>query len=223
MKKKKKKEYINKEKNIKKELWIFFDNINSLSLLLLTEIFINKTFNGEKIEDNIRIFGACNPYRKRKLTAEKCGLIREDDNEEELVYKVEQLPQSLLYYVFNFGSIYNKDEKKYIKSIIQKIFKKDEEELYKLTTEAISKCHIFLRKTFEDPSIVSLREIARFTNCVEFFQDYFLKKNNKSKYELDDDTKKYYKIKSIICSIYLCYYIRLINDEKRMPLILYYK
>jgi len=175
----KEQEYISKEKNIKKELWVFFDEINtSLSLSLLTEIFINRTFNGEKLEDNIRLIGACNPYRRRNLTAEKCGLTREDDKEEELVYKVEQLPQSLLYYVFSFGSIKNEDEKKYIYSIVQKIFNKDEEELHKLTTEAISKCHIFLRKTFKDPSIVSLREIARFTNCVEFFHDYFIKKNN---------------------------------------------
>ena len=81
-----------------------------------------------------------------------------------------------MHYVFNFGSIKDEDEKKYIKSIINKIFDKNEEELHNLTTEAISKCHIFLRKTFEDPSIVSLREIVRFTKCVEFFQDYFLKK-----------------------------------------------
>jgi len=73
---------------------------------------------------------------------------------------------------------------------------------------------MFLRKTFGDPSIVSLREIARFTKCVEFFQDYFLKKNKQSKNEIDDDTKKYYKIKSIICSIYLCYYLRLINEQR---------
>ena len=212
----KKQEYINEKKNIKKELWVFFDEINTcLSLSLLTEIFINRTFNGENLEENIRLIGACNPYRRRKLTAEKCGLTREDDKEDELVYKVEQLPQSLLYYVFSFGSIKKEDEKKYIKSIIQKLFTKEEEELHKLTTEAISKCHIFLRETFEDPSVVSLREIARFKNCVEFFQDYFLKKNNQSKNKIDNDTKKYYKIKSIICSIYLCYYIRLITDEKR--------
>ena len=212
----KKQEYINEKKNIKKELWVFFDEINTcLSLSLLTEIFINRTFNGEKLEENIRLIGACNPYRRRKSTAEKCGLTREDDKEDELVYKVEQLPQSLLYYVFSFGSIKEEDEKKYIRSIIQIIFNKDEEELHKLTTEAISKCHIFLRETFEDPSVVSLREIARFKNCVEFFQDYFLKKNNQNKNKIDDDTKKYYKIKSIICSIYLCYYIRLITDEKR--------
>ena len=212
----KKQEYINKLKNIKNELWVFFDEINTcLSLSLLREIFINRTFNGEKLEDNIRLIGACNPYRKRKEAAEIYGIARENNQEDELVYKVEQLPQSLLYYVFNFGSIKGEDEKKYIKSIIQIIFNKDEEELLKLSTEAISKCHKFLRKYFEDPSIVSLREIVRFTKCVEFFQDYFLKKNKQSKNKIDDDTKKYYKIKSIICSIYLCYYIRLINDEKR--------
>ena len=201
-----------KVKKNNKELWIFFDEINTcLSLSLLTEIFINRTFDGEKLDDNIRLIGACNPYRRRKLTAEKCGLSREDEIEDNLVYKVEQLPQSLLFYVFSFGSLKDEDEKKYIK----KIFDKNEEELHNLTTEAISKCHIFLRKTFEDPSIVSLREIARFTKCVEFFQDYFLKKYNQKKNDIDDETKKLYKIKSIICSIYLCYYIRLIDDQKR--------
>jgi len=35
---------------------------------------------------------------------------------------------------------------------MQILFTKDEEELYKLTTEAISKCHIFLRNTLGDSS-----------------------------------------------------------------------
>ena len=208
--------YINKEKNLKKELWVFFDEINTcLSLSLLTEIFINKTFNGEKLEKNIRLIGACNPYRKRIFSSEKCGLSREDDKDDDLVYQVEQLPQSLLYCVFSFGTIQNSDEKKYIKSIIQKLFNKEEENLHKLTTEAISKCHIFLRENFKDPSVVSLREIARFRKCVEFFHDYFLKKSNKTSELIDVETRKLYKIKSIICSIYLCYYIRLINEDIR--------
>ena len=180
-------EYIDKEKKIKKELWVFFDEINTcLSLSLLTEIFINRTFNGEQLENNIRLIGACNPYRRRVFATEKCGLTREDDKNDDLVYKVEQLPQSLLYYVFSFGTIQDSHEKKYIKSIIQKLFIKGEENLHKLTTEAISKCHIFLRKIFKDPSIVSLREIARFAKCVNFFQNYFLKKSNRSNHSLDE-------------------------------------
>ena len=89
---------------------------------------------------------------------------------------------------------------------------------YIYRTEAISECHKFLRESFEDLSIVSLREIARFTKCVEFFQDYFIKKNIQKKEIINDDTKELYrinKIKSIICSLYLCYYIRLIKCEKK--------
>ena len=144
-----------------------------------------------------------------------CGLTIKEDKEDDLVYKVHQLPLSLLYYVFSFGSLNDEFEKKYISSIINKLFNCNEKELHKLTTDAISESHIFLRKNFDDPSIVSLRELSRFTKCVEFFQDYFIYKNNQNKNSIDDDTKKIYKIKSIICSIYLCYYIRLINDEER--------
>ena len=231
MKEMNKKAKSDKYKN--KELWVFFDEINTcLSFSLLTEIFINKTFNGEKLEDNIRLIGACNPYRKRKELIERCGLTREDDEDDQLVYKVEQLPQSLLYYVFSFGSLRDDDEKKYIRSIIQKLFTKEEENLRDLTTKVISKCHIFLRRYFgNDPSIVSLREIARFKTCVEFFLDYFSKKEKfiyenkikkhskddepKSNFEIDDETKKLFKIKNIICSFYLCYFIRLTNEEIR--------
>ena len=211
------------EKYKGKELWVFFDEINTCSSpSLLTEIFINRTFNLEKLEDNIRLIGACIPFRKRKELIERYGLTRENYEDEQLVYKVEQLPQSLLYFVFNFGSLEDNNEKNYIKSIIHKLFIKEEEKLHDLTAEAISKCHIFLRRSFgNDPSIVSLREIARFKKCVEFFDDYFIKKNDflKMSYEIinnnDSETKKVNKIKSIICSIYVCYYIRLKNDNIR--------
>ena len=195
------------------ELWLFFDEINTCkSLSLLTEIFINRTYFGKEISDNIRLIGACNPYRKRKGDKEKCGLSFPDDIDNDLVYLVEPLPQSLLYYVFSFGSIDEEDEKKYIYSIIAKLFSKEENELHEITTEAISKCHIYLRDAY-DSSVVSLREIARFTKCVEFFCEYFTKKN---KYKERTNNEKNNKIRSIICSLYLCYYIRLTN-----PLIRY--
>ena len=207
---KEKDEIAKKQKD--EELWLFFDEINTcLSLSLITEIFINRTYEGNKISDNIRLIGACNPYRKRKGNKEKCGLSLSQDNDDELVYLVQPLPQSLLYYVFSFGSIDEIDEKKYIHSIIKKLFTEEEKDLHEITTEAISKCHIYLRNTF-DSSVVSLREIARFTKCVEFFKKYFTLKN---KYENENNNEKNNKIRSIICSIYLCYYIRLIDDLKR--------
>ena len=195
-----------------KELWVFFDEMNTcLSLSLLTDIFINRNCNGNKINDKIRLIGACNPYRRRKGNKEKCGLSMSDDNDNELVYLVQPLPQSLLYYVFSFGSINELDEKKYIHSIIEKLFTQEEQFLHEMTTEAISQCHLYLRKKF-DPSVVSLREIARFFKCIEFFNHYFTTKNN---YEKRQNNEKNNKLRSIICSIYLCYYIRLTDQEIR--------
>ena len=199
-------------KKVNDEKWVFFDEINTCQCFsLINEIFINRTFNGEKLNNNIRLIGACNPNRKRKVKTKKYGLNTEhdNDNENELVYLVNPLPQSLLYYVFNFGSINEDDEKKYIYSIIEQLFTKEEKKLHDITSDAIFQCHKYLRETF-DPSAVSLREISRFSKCVDFFQKYF---SIKDKYlNIDINNKqKLYKIKSIICSIYSCYYIKL-ND-----------
>ena len=200
------------KKNSDEELWLFFDEINTcLSLSLITEIFINRTYSGKKISENIRLIGACNPYRKRKGNKEKCGLSFSDDNDNEFVYLVEPLPQSLLYYVFSFGSIDDEDEKKYIYSIIENLFTKEEKNIHEITKEAISKCHVYLRNIY-DSSVVSLREIARFSKCVEFFMEYFTKKN---KFEDRPNNIKNNKIRSIICSIFLCYYIRLTESKIR--------
>ena len=218
-----------KLKEKEKEIWVFFDEINTcLSLSLLTEIFINRTYNGEKLDKRIRLIGACNPYRRRKIGTERCGLRRDedDDDDNELVYLVQPLPQSLLYYVFSFGSINEDDEKKYIYSIIEKLFSNDEKELHEITRDAIFECHKYLREAF-DPSVVSLREISRFSKIVDFFQKYYIIKNeyeeNKNRklkdYEIiqniEKGKEKLYKIKSIICSIYLCYYIKLTDNTKR--------
>lgn len=45
-----------------------------------------------------------------------------DDNENELVYLVEPLPQSLLYYVFSFGSINDSDEKNIFIALLNHYF-----------------------------------------------------------------------------------------------------
>ena len=207
------KKIVEEAKTIKKEIWILFDEINtSQSFALLTEIFINKTFNGEEISNYIRLIGACNPYRK-KFSNEKFGLSINDENENELVYLVKPLPQSLLYYVFSFGFINEEDEVKYIYSIIENLFEEDEKVLHEITKDVLLECHKYLRDLF-DPSFVSLRDISRFYKCVKFFQKYFQKKDEYLNIDIKDKIKLY-KIKSIICSIYLCYYFRLIDESTR--------
>ena len=59
----------------------------------------------EKLAKNIKLFQACNPYRIKERNKIKCGLSYPNDKFDDLVYLVKLLPQSLMYYVFNFGSI----------------------------------------------------------------------------------------------------------------------
>ena len=65
--------YIMKEINekanlVENETWVYFNHINTCpSFSLIKEIFVSRTFNGEKLNDKIRIIGSCYPYRIRKL------------------------------------------------------------------------------------------------------------------------------------------------------------
>ena len=211
-----------KAQNMSGDLWIFFDELNTCdSLALLTEIFVNHSYDGTKLSDNIRIIGACNPYRLLEKGRIKCGLSHPNDLPDDYVYLVKLLPQSLMYYVFNFGSLDEEDEKLYISSIISELFNEKEKTLEKATQDLIFQCHDFLRKTY-DKSIVSLRELSRFTKCFKFFMNDYLKKKEKYlgkkekvKIIKNNEEENFKKIKSVILSIYICYYTRLIDEGNR--------
>ena len=209
---------INEISKNKNGYWVIFDQISTcLSFSLLTEIFINRTIRGENLDDNIRLIAICNPLRYKQAKTENFYVTKEDKEEDDdlRIYKVNQLPQSLLCYAYNFN-IKDEDEKKYIHKIIDKLYDENEvkeKKLHKLTTETLYKCQKVIRNSFNDNSIVSLREINRFVKIYEFFMDYYKNKANKD--IINDKNKNIFKINSIICSIYICYYIRLKSDEKR--------
>ena len=171
------------------ELWIYFENLTNISLYLplITEIFSKKTYYGNKLNNNIRLIGECR-------------------------YQVHLLPQSLLYYIHYFSPIDEVYQKQYIYNIISKLFTTEEKNLCELTTEVILYCHKILRKSF-DPSAGSFLEIIRFSKLVEFFMDYFCKKNKFLCRSNSEKHEKNNKLRSIILSIYICYYFRL-NDER---------
>jgi hypothetical protein len=87
-----------------------------------------------------------------------------------------------------------------------------DKKLKEATKNVISQCHDYLRRTF-DPSVVSLREMRRFKKIYHFLIEYF---NNKKKLDkTKSGTEESTKLKSIIISIYLCYYIRLVDGTSR--------
>ena len=82
----------------------------------------NRTMKGKKIPNNLVFIAACNPYRIReKVKSINYGFINKKFENKELVYNVVPLPNSIINFVFDFGYLYEKDEKNYIISMIKQI------------------------------------------------------------------------------------------------------
>ena len=118
------------KKDINKDIWIFLDEINACNCLgLISELICRHSCNGEPLPENMVFIAACNPHRKQE-NKEKEGLKFENMKDlsgfSNLVYKVNELPDCLLNYVINFGSLSDKkdDEKKYIENIIKESIEK---------------------------------------------------------------------------------------------------
>ena len=65
------------------------------------------------------LISACNPYRKIEGNKDMCRLSLSGDIDKKLVHLIQSIYKSFLYYIFRFGSINDKDENCYIKSIIE--------------------------------------------------------------------------------------------------------
>ena len=160
-----------------------------------------------------------------------------------LVYTVNPLPHSLLNFVFDFGNLTPQDEKNYIKYIIKDAINKkyykekvpkdenDEDEEFKkikqLAGDMIIEAQNYIRE-FSDKSSVSLREIRRFNIFYEFFYDYLEKRKEfyeiqKQKQLYEGEDNEFYKkldgisiqVYAINFSVFVCYYLRITDKEKR--------
>jgi hypothetical protein len=104
---------------------------------LFKEIVCDRSMNGHLLPANIKIIAACNPYRLKKgLSAKEdtmAGLIFDHyaashlenvgtgitDPLKNLVYRVHPLPESMIDYVFDFGSLNPDTERLYIKAMLR--------------------------------------------------------------------------------------------------------
>ena len=218
-----------KEENNKKEnknkIWVFFDEINTCkSMSLISEIMLKRTAYGKEIKNNITFLAACNPYRRITKEIEKIGLIQKNKSSisETLVYKVYPLPNSLINFVFDFGNLYEEDEKKYIENIIKPVVKEivgNNPSHIKFVEEKIKNAIIisqnFIRNKY-DRSSISLREIRKFIILFEFFKKYNTNYYNEKGQEINERTeKKLIYENAINMSIYIVYYLRIPDNSTR--------
>ena len=208
---------INQKENLdNKKIWVFIDEINTCkSMGLFSEIICNHSCNGKKLNNNLVFIGACNPYRKSKNAQKINGLIYNNHKNQTItLYNVNPLSHSLMNFVYYFGSLSKEDEEKYIKAIIEDIFNENEEELKDVSTKILCEGHTYVKNN-GDSSLVSLREINRFKMCFKFFQNYYEnKKIVLNENDIQND-QTIIKKKSIILSLYTCYYLKISDNRLR--------
>ena len=201
-----------------KPVWVFFDEINTCnSLGLISEIMCKRTLQGKPINDKIFFFGACNPFKLIPNRKNEGLELEEDKRKLKLVYLVKPLPDSLLNFVFYFGSLHQKDERAYIKNILANaIFDAYQDKYIENTTQLISDSQKFLREKNGYYS-VSLRDIRRFCKFYNWFKDlYRLIQELKYIRVINQLSSKEIQDNSVVLSLYMTYYIRLTNKEDRM-------
>ncbi|CAG8448567.1 1498_t:CDS:10 [Acaulospora colombiana] len=153
-----------------KEIWLFFDEINTCNHIgLLADLIAHRMLLGKEIHSNIRLFAACNPYRIRTKAQSEVGLqtkeTRKYEEQSHLVYQVKPLPDQILDYVWDYGVLQPKEEKKYITIMVSDSLK---ELSHQVLPELLFESQQFIR-TSEEPYSVSLRDVKRAIKLVDFF------------------------------------------------------
>ena len=215
-------EYKNKYNNYKDEIYnkiknrkiiIFFDEINtSNSLGTIKRIICDENFRQKYvIPKRFIIICACNPYRflSEQNKNLQFGLSMRYQKNRKLVYTVNPLPYSLLNFALYFNDISEETAKKYIEKMNEKLMKIKNNDKIILINKLVTESHFFMIKK-GDISSVSLREINRIPKIFNFFfEQYFITFRNQILKQEDLVNK------SIILSLYFCYYLRLPTTKLR--------
>lgn len=160
------------------ERWLFLDEINtSESIGVMNEIICHRKCLGVSLPPNLIVMGACNPYKLRsKKSIETAGLTLKSKHDElsRLVYRVLPLPEIMVDYVWDFGSLNENDEKCYIYRMVDGLF--DDEKLQSLFSELLSVSQVFVRQKEASEYVVSLRDVYRCKLLTRWFMEVLKRK-----------------------------------------------
>jgi hypothetical protein len=167
-----------------KSVFVFLDEINTCGHMgLITEAICHRSINGQRLHEGIQILAALNPYRVRPKSSEEdvdAGLEYAKPqlknaaegaiDMKNLVYKVHPIPPTLRDFIFDFGSLDDDTELLYIQSMITNqlsSFSNPDER--SILADMVSRSQIYLREYEGDPSVVSLRDVQRCLDLLEWF------------------------------------------------------
>ena len=161
-------------------VYVFLDEINScVHMGLMTEAIVHRSVKGVRLHDGIKVLAACNPYRKWPPghQSHTPGLVFQlgestaPDAMSSLVYRVVPLAETLADFIFDFGALTEDKERLYIHSMVSgwPSLKHMGQLALNISAELILASQVFVRNVENDPSMVSLRDVKRCLDLVNFF------------------------------------------------------
>ena len=206
-----------KEINIKEQIWIFFDEINTCDHLgLISDIMYHHSLLGRPLSKHLVFLAACHPYKKYSLK-------HITDEYSTLVYRVHPLPETIIDYVWDYGALAPKDERDYIRRMLKELPDQYEDMLVDL----LSASQEFIRHTEQNSFCVSLRDVNRFIHLISWFKEMTDRRQKLSNLSSERffHLRKYYSmseeyndrpmIKSIVLALAHCYMSRLPTADLR--------
>ena len=204
-----------------KKLWIFFDEFNTSALQsVVGEIMIDRycSVGAEDIRQippNIVFIAACNPYRL-KVKQNNVGLVPKSEDTM-LSHRVFPIPERILNYIWDFGQLSDDDERKYAINIISKanlfadLPERDRKTHHEKFAGVAYNCHRNIKKS-DELSAMSLRDLNRVAKTYSWFRAIY---QEIDRLGIDKITDQINRVQSTICSLMLCYGLRLNGQPER--------
>ncbi|OMJ85343.1 hypothetical protein SteCoe_13379 [Stentor coeruleus] len=217
----------------KKRYWVFFDEFNTSDYVgTISNIIVEKKFEGKEIPENVKFVAACNPYRLKSVQfemREDVGLqksLKYRQGSAQLIHIVKPLPYKIIEFVSDFGSLQDSELYSYAELIIRNMIGRKASLDY---PKIVCCIHKYYSET-DDVSSVSLRDVVRFAKLYNWFRESisqrkrikmkksslrFLKEHKYEPYNENDDDESI----SLVLSITHCYYLRLSSLDHRREIL----
>ena len=207
------------KKHLSNQVWLFLDEINTCDHLgIIADVICHHKCLGKSLVPNLTILAACNPYKLRNtsaiFTAGLQGKIKADELSR-LVYRVHPLPESLVDYVWDYGSLSSTDEGKYIERMVSSVFSREEDT--RLLGNLLKVSQQFVRETEGNSSSVSLRDVDRCRRLVLWFLKILPKKQAHTALCVPHYVAKNsdFTLRSIVLALAVCYHSRFAENVVR--------
>jgi len=217
---------VEKEAAQGQQVWAFFDEINTCEELgLLNEIICHRRMLGRAIHPRVAMLAACNPYKKAPKNTLTAGLESKQamrgKEGARLVYRVHPLPETMLDYIWDYGSLSSMEERGYIRKMVTDLkAAQQSQELQDVLTECLVNSQEFIRK-HEGPSSVSLRDVKRCIDLISWFTsnlvpptDMLLKDLFQSSWSFERKPPPE-NVRAIVLALSHCYHSRLSENKIR--------